>query len=215
MDFISKLLSKYVDEHSEDEPEILAELSRETHVKILNPRMLAGHFQGRLLSFLSKLIRPQRILEVGTYTGYSAICFSEGLANEGEIISIDHNEELEWIQTKYFKKLGISDVVTRKVGEAKDIIPTLEGSFDLVFLDADKENYCTYFDQVFNKVPVGGFIIADNVLWSGKVLDKAQEDDVDTLGLQAYNKRVKDDARVEALLLPIRDGISICRKISD
>ncbi len=212
MDFIPKDIAEYVDLHTEDEPLLLQELSQETWQKVLAPRMLSGHFQGRLLSLLSKLVRPVNILEIGTYTGYATLCMAEGLAKNGFIYTIDHNEELQSLQQKYFQKSGYASQIKTYLGEALDIIKDLNTSFDLVFIDADKENYSNYFNAVVDKVSTGGIIISDNVLWSGKVLHPATEKDIDTKALQQYNELLKADKRVETIILPIRDGLTVSRK---
>ncbi len=213
MEFLDPKLEDYVQRFSENEPEILAELNRETHLKVLQPRMLAGHLQGRVLSMLTHMIRPKRILEVGTYTGYSAICFSEGLAEGGQIHTIDINEELQAIQDKYFEKAGITAQVKRHVGDALEIIPKLDEDWDIVFLDADKENYPNYYDLVIDKMKPGSYVIADNVLWSGKILDKPGDMDQETKSLYEYSKKVTEDPRVQNVLFPIRDGLQISRKL--
>lgn len=213
MEFLDPKLEEYVQRFSENEPEVLAELNRETHLKVLIPRMLAGHLQGRVLSILTHMIRPKRILEVGTYTGYSAICFSEGLDEGGMIHTIDINEELESIQDKYFAKAGITDKVQRHIGDALDIIPKLEEDWDIVFLDADKENYPNYYDLVIDKMKPGSYVIADNVLWSGKILDDPENMDEETRALYEYSKKVTEDPRVQNVLFPIRDGLQISRKL--
>ena len=211
--FIDKKIFDYALSKSSDEPEILKELFRETHLKILNPRMLSGNYQGRILSLISKIIRPSSILEIGTYTGYSTICFSEGLDDNGFIHTIDHNEELINIQNKYFKKAGISKKVIQYLGDATKIIDKLNVEFDLVFLDADKENYPVYFDLIIDKVKSGGIIIADNILWSGKILNKVEDDDLATKSILEFNEKMNLDKRVETLILPVRDGLSFIRKI--
>ena len=195
------------------ESSLLSELNRETWSKVLIPRMLSGHLQGRALSMLSKMIRPKRVLEIGTYTGYSAICLCEGLEQGGKLITIDINEELENMAISYFKKAAVKDKIQHFVGNAIDIIPTLDDGFDLVFIDADKENYSNYFDLVIDKMPVGGFIIADNVLWSGKVVKTTDAKDQETKAIKAFNNKVQNEERVENVLFPIRDGLMICRKI--
>lgn len=216
MEFLDAQLDAYITAHTSPEPEALHALNRETHIKVLQPRMLSGHLQGRVLSMLSHMIRPAQVLEVGTYTGYSAICIAEGLAEGGHIHTIDLNEELEPMVSRYLALTGNADRVTMHIGAALDVIPTLEGPFDLVFIDADKHNYIRYYDAVFHKMPVGGYLIADNVLWSGKVIDEQEiASDPDTAGLAAFNKHVLDDPRVENVLFPIRDGLMIARKISD
>lgn len=213
MDFLPKDLDEYICQHTQKESPVLSELNRETWTKVLMPRMLSGHLQGRTLSMLSKMIRPKHILEIGTYTGYSAICLSEGLEKDGQLITIDINEELEKMALAYFKKAGVKNKIQHHVGNALDIIPNLETSFDLVFIDADKENYSNYFDMVIDKIKVGGYIIADNVLWSGKVINETDEKDQETKAIIAFNKKVHNDQRVENTLFPIRDGLMICRKI--
>ena len=203
---------EYSEKYSQQEPEILQELNRETHLKILNPRMLSGFFQGRLLSIISKLIKPKKVLEIGTYTGYSAICIAEGMNKNGIIHTIDKNEELNTIQKKYFKKSGLENNIIQYNGCALDIIPKIEEKFDLIFIDADKENYINYFNLVIDKLNNNGVILADNVLWSGKVIN-SEDHDLTTNVLREFNKSVNNDKRVETILLPIRDGISIIRKI--
>ena len=210
--FINKDILEYSEKYSQQEPEILQELNRETHLKILNPRMLSGFFQGRLLSIISKLIKPKKVLEIGTYTGYSAICIAEGLNKNGIIHTIDKNEELNTIQKKYFKKSGLENNIIQYNGCALDIIPKIEEKFDLIFIDADKENYINYFNLVIDKLNNNGVILADNVLWSGKVIN-SEDHDLTTNVLREFNKNVNNDNRVETILLPIRDGISIIRKI--
>lgn len=211
IDFIDKDLLNYVESNSQKEPQLLKELNRETHLKVLNPRMLSGSYQGRLLSLLSKIISPKSVLEIGTYTGYSALCIAEGLDKNGIIDTIDINEELQEIQNKYFKKSGFEKQINQHVGNALDIIPKIDKCFDLVFLDADKENYPEYYDLVIDKIVSGGILIADNVLWSGKVIDK-KDSDLTTIKLIEFNNLVQNDKRVETMVLPIRDGLSICRK---
>jgi predicted O-methyltransferase YrrM len=211
MEFISKKLDTYVVNHSEDEPELLSDLSKETWQKVLAPRMLSGHYQGRLLSLISKMIHPKTILEIGTYTGYSALCLAEGLNEKGVLYTIDKNEELADFQQKYFDKSPYKNQIVKYIGNAIEIIPTLEEKFDLVFIDADKSNYSNYFDLVIDKMNRGGIILSDNVLWSGKVLEKVAENDIDTEQIIHFNQKVKEDKRVETILLPIRDGLSLCR----
>ena len=210
--FINKDILEYSEKYSQQEPEILQELNRETHLKIVNPRMLSGFFQGRLLSIISKLIKPKKVLEIGTYTGYSAICIAEGMNKNGIIHTIDKNEELNTIQKKYFKKSGLENNIIQYNGCALDIIPKIEEKFDLIFIDADKENYINYFNLVIDKLNNNGVILADNVLWSGKVIN-SEDHDLTTNVLREFNKNVNNDNRVETILLPIRDGISIIRKI--
>jgi caffeoyl-CoA O-methyltransferase len=215
MDFISSDLANYIEQHTSKESELLHQLNRETHLKVLIPRMLSGHLQGRVLSMFSHMIKPKNILEIGTYTGYSAICLSEGLAVGGVIDTVDINEELTPIITKYWEKAGIIDNVQLHLGNALDIIPTLKKAYDLVFIDADKENYSAYYDLVFNKMPVGGIILADNVLWSGNVLQEPNEMTESTKAIVDFNTKVQNDSRVENVLMPIRDGLMVLRKISD
>lgn len=211
MHFISPQLENYVLQHSEDEPELLAQLNKETHQKVLRPRMLSGHFQGRVLSVLSKIIAPKHILEIGTYTGYSTLCLAEGLQTEGTLDTIDINEELIDLQRKYFDLSPYSSQIMQHLGSAIDIIPTLDKKFDLVFIDADKPNYCNYFELIIPKMSRGGVILSDNVLWSGKVLEEIESNDKSTIIIDNYNKLLKNDPRVETVLLPIRDGITVSR----
>lgn len=210
MNFLDENLEAYVQQHSEQEPELLQQLARETHLKILQPRMLSGVYQGRLLALLTKLISPKQILEIGTYTGYSALCMAEGLNPNGRIDTIDINEELMDIQRRYFDTAGFGKQITQHLGNAAEIIPSIKGTFDLVFIDADKEQYPRYFDLVVNRVRSGGLIIADNVLWSGKVVNTAKDEA--TKALQVFNKKVTEDPRVETVLLPVRDGLTLIRK---
>lgn len=212
MEFLEENLDQFVVAHTEEEPPVLKELSRETWIKVLNPRMLAGHLQGRTLSMLSHMIQPQSILEIGTFTGYSAICWAEGLAKGGKIITIDINEELEHFAKKYFIKAGIDKQVEQLIGDAKQLIPSLNETFDLVFIDADKSNYSIYFDLVFPLVREGGYIIADNVLWSGKVLEEYDSLDKDTKAIVDFSRKVQEDHRIQNVLFPIRDGMQVLRK---
>src|SRR5690554_4142406 len=212
MDFLNPEIDKYAEDHTSPESSLLSELNRYTHVNVLKPRMLSGHFQGRVLSMLSKIIQPQRILEIGTYTGYSALCLAEGLQENGKLITIDVNYELEELVKTYIEKAGLEHKIEMKVGNAMDIIPTLEESFDIVFIDADKSNYAHYYDLLIDKLPSGSLIIADNVLWSGKVLDPIKNKDKDTQALLSFNKKIQEDERVENVLLPIRDGLMVIRK---
>jgi predicted O-methyltransferase YrrM len=213
MHFLPEKIDTYAVSHSQEEPAILKELTKETWQKVLNPRMLSGAFQGRLLSIISKLIKPKNILEIGTYTGYSTLCFAEGLASNGKIITIDKNEELETLQNKYFKKSGFRGQIIQFVGNALEIIPKINEKFDLVFIDADKSNYINYFHLIIDKMNSGGIILTDNVLWSGKVVEDLDPKDLDTKVLLAYNKLLNEDARIETVLLPIRDGLTISRVI--
>ena len=210
MNFISSKLQQYIDDHSMEESDLLKALDRETHQKVLQPRMLSGSYQGRLLALLAKMIEPKKILEVGTYTGYATLCMAEGLSTGGSIDTIDYNEELSDIQRRYFDQSPYRSQIVQHLGEAKDVIKTLTGPYDLVFLDADKENYPHYFDLVIDKLETGGVILSDNVLWSGKVLEKATDEA--TSALQEYNHKINTDARVETIILPIRDGLTITRK---
>jgi len=211
MHFIPEALDEYVVAHSENEPDLLKALTRETYQKILQPRMLSGHYQGRLLSMLSKLIRPKTILEIGTYTGYSALCLAEGMQPEGELHTIDINEELHDFQRKYFDASTYGDQMYQYTGNALDIIPDIDRTFDLVFIDADKPNYPAYFHAIIEKMSPNGIILSDNVLWSGKVLQPLQKNDVSTEALLEYNTLLKEDSRVETVVLPIRDGLTISR----
>jgi len=213
MNFLPGKIDEYVVDNSQKEPQILQELTKETWQRVLNPRMLSGAFQGRILSMISKIINPKDILEIGTYTGYSAICIAEGISDEATIDTIDKNEELEDIQNKYFKKSGFRDQIKQHIGNALEIIPTLDKKFDLVFIDADKSNYCNYFNLVIGKMKKGGIILSDNVLWSGKVVEKLDKKDIDTKALLEYNRLLNSDPRVETVLLPIRDGLSISRVV--
>jgi predicted O-methyltransferase YrrM len=213
MEFIDPILDQYVCEHTLSEGDLLKKIYRETHLEVMKPRMLSGHFQGRLLSMFSKMIRPQRILEIGTYTGYSALCLAEGLTKEGKIYTIDINEELEKRVRNYFKCSENSHKINFLIGDALTVLPSINENWDIVFIDADKSNYLNYYKFVFDSVNIGGYIIADNVLWSGKVLDKTKQDRETTI-LRAYNQLIHEDPRVEELLLPIRDGLMIARKIS-
>ncbi len=211
MHFISQELEDYIENHSGSEPELLAALNKETYQKILLPRMLSGHFQGRVLSMLSKLVNPLNILEIGTYTGYSALCLCEGMQENGILHTIDIKEELIDFQRKYFDKSPWSKQIIQHLGEAVEIIPTIDLKFDLVFIDADKENYLNYFELILPKMNKGGIILSDNVLWSGKVLEPLQKNDISTKILKEYNELLKNDPRVETVLLPIRDGLTVSR----
>jgi len=212
MHFISEKLDDYVVKHSEEEPALLATLTRETYQKILQPRMLSGHYQGRVLSVLSKLIRPKTILELGTFTGYSALCLAEGLDKNGILHTIDINEELVDFQRSYFDKSDYGSQIIQHLGSALDIIPTLDTTFDLVFMDADKPNYINYFHQIIDKLNPGGVILSDNVLWSGKVIEALDPSDISTKIVLEYNTLLKEDPRLETVLLPIRDGLTVSIK---
>lgn len=210
MDINHPDLSAYAERLTSSESDLLKKINRETHVRLLKPRMLSGHLQGRLLSLLSFMIKPRYIVEIGTFTGYSAICLAEGLQRGGRLITIDRNEELEQMVLNNFNAAGLTDIIEFRIGKAADLIPSLDEGIDLVFLDADKEQYSTYYDLVFDKVNAGGFILADNVLWNGKVLDA--KPDKDTRAIQAFNEKIQADERVENVLLPVRDGMMIVRK---
>ncbi|SHJ58399.1 O-methyltransferase [Aquimarina spongiae] len=211
MHFIPEELDNYVVQHTQQEPELLQKLTRETYQKILQPRMLSGAYQGRVLSMLSKLISPKHILEIGTYTGYSAICLAEGMQKDGQLHTIDINEELENFQRKYFDLSPYGNRIHQHIGDATTIIPNIDLAFDLVFIDADKPNYPLYFELIINKIKPGGVILSDNVLWSGKVIEAIEEDDLSTKALLEYNKLLVEDTRIETVLLPIRDGLTISR----
>ena len=211
-EFIDQKILDYVDLYSQQEPLLLKELNKETNLKVLNPRMLSGSYQGRILSIISKILKPKMVLEIGTYTGYSALCIAEGLDIGGTIDTIDINEELQQIQNKFFDKSGFAKQINQHLGNALDIIPKINKTFDLVFLDADKENYIEYFNLIIDKVNSGGVIIADNVLWSGKVI-KTDTNDLVTNKLIEFNNLINKDKRIENIILPFRDGLSICRKI--
>ncbi|GAA4274253.1 O-methyltransferase [Aquimarina gracilis] len=213
MHFIPEELDDYVVNHTQKEPELLQKLTRETYQKILQPRMLSGPYQGRVLSMLSKLINPKNILEIGTYTGYSALCLAEGMQPDGELHTIDINEELETFQRKYFDLSPYGNQIHQHIGDATEIIPTLNTKFDLVFIDADKPNYPKYFELIINKMNSSGVILSDNVLWSGKVIEQVADEDISTKALLAYNKLLVDNHRIETVLLPIRDGLTISRVI--
>jgi len=213
MDLIPKKINDYVIAHSQPEPELLQQLSQETWQKVLAPRMLSGHLQGRILSMLSKLIQPKYILEIGTYTGYSALCLVEGLLPDGELHTIDNNEELIDLQRGYFDRSGHGKQIIQHTGEALKIIPGLEQSFDLVFIDADKHNYPGYLELLLPKLPKGAVILSDNVLWSGKVVEKVDKDDIDTIALLRYNKLLNEHSQLETVMLPIRDGLTVSRVV--
>ncbi|MBZ9651745.1 O-methyltransferase [Psychroflexus montanilacus] len=212
MDFISKELQTYIEAHTEAEPKLLQQLTKETWQKVLQPRMLSGHYQGRLLSLISKLVRPTSILEIGTYTGYSALSLAEGLSEKGKIYTIDRNEELYDLQRKYFDLSGFGKQILQYTGDARTIIPEIDAKFDLVFIDADKSSYPIYFELIIEKLNSGGLILSDNVLWSGKVIEELNPKDKDTKALLEYNLMLKEDPRIETVLLPVRDGLTISRK---
>ncbi len=212
MDFIPKEIYNYIKNHSVEESNLLKELSRNTKLKILNPRMLSGSYQGRILSMISKLTKPKYILEVGTYTGYSTLCLAEGIKGSGELHTIDNNEELYDFQREYFNKSGYGDKIFQHLGNAIDLIDTINLKFDLIFLDADKENYTNYLELLINKLNANGVLITDNVLWSGKVIKSISDDDLSTQEIDKFNKLMNQRSDMETIILPIRDGISISRK---
>ena len=214
MDFLPKEIEAYAEAFTRKEGDVLSELNRETYAKVMTPRMLSGHLQGQVLRMFSQMIKPKNILEIGTYTGYSALCMVDGIQEGGKLYTIDINAELQNIIEKYVAKAGKSDEIELLVGNAVEIVPTLNANFDLVFIDADKENYSNYFDLAFDKVNAGGYIIADNVLWSGKVLEDDSKLDKDTIALKQYAKKIDADPRVENVFLPIRDGLLVARKLA-
>ena len=211
MHFLPELIEQYIATHSQEEPQLLQELSRETHLKVIQPRMITGHFQGRVLSMFSKIINPKYILEIGTYTGYSAICLAEGLLKEGELHTIEVNPELETIQSKYFNKSPFSKQIISHIGNALEVISGLNKVFDLVFIDAEKKQYDAYFEAVLTVSRPGTIILSDNVLWTGKVVEPLNPKDKTTKALLDYNHKLANDPRVETVLLPIRDGLSMSR----
>ena len=213
MDFLPKEIADYALSYTQSESVLLKKLNRETWAKVMTPRMLSGHLQGRILSMFSKMISPENILEIGTYTGYSALCMAEGITKNGKLHTIESNEEVFEFARRYFEQSEYNENIIQHTGNALEIIPKLDTEFQLVFIDADKENYSNYFDLVFKKLSVGGYIIADNVLWSGKVLQ--ENTDKETMALVSYNKNIHRDKRVENILMPIRDGLMICRKVSN
>lgn len=215
MEFLPKDIEEYAAAHSTAEPEVLKRLNRETNAKILKPRMLSGHMQGSLLAFISRMLKPVRVLEIGTYTGYSAICLAQGLKPGGLLHTIDHNPELEDFTAKYIREAGLDKVIIQHIGEALDVIPALDEVFDLVFIDADKENYCRYFDLVLPKLRDGGIILADNTLWSGKVLSPPEEMDEETKGIAVFNQHVHQHPQVRNMLMPFRDGLMFIEKLSE
>ena len=212
INFIDDNILNYSISKSEKESKLLNDLYRETYLKVLNPRMISGHYQGRILSLISKIISPKKILEIGTYTGYSAICLCEGMDKDGILHTIDNNKELVEIQNKYFKKANLKDKIVQHLGDAKNIITSIDEEFDIVFIDADKESYPKYYDLIINKVRSGGIIIADNILWSGKILEKVEKDDQATKSIIEFNNKIIEDDRVKNIILPIRDGLNIVRK---
>lgn len=213
MDFLPEPIEQYVNSHTREESDVLKKLNRETYAKILMPQMLSGHVQGRFLKMISCMVNPSQVLEVGTFTGYSSICLAGGLKESGMVHTIDINEELLPMASRYIKEAGMEHKIKTYTGNALEIIPTLNYTFDLVFIDADKTNYSKYYELAIQKVRQGGFILADNVLWSGKVTETAQKSDDETKAIKAYNDMVTLDPRVENVLVPIRDGVMIARKI--
>lgn len=213
MDILSSQLEKYLSLHTTPESDLLKQLEKETFQKTTQPQMLSGGYQGRLLCLISKLIQPKRILEIGTFTGYATLCLAEGLPKDGKIITIDRNEELMYLPKKYFEESEFSNQIEMKTGNALDVLDELDEIFDLVFIDADKSNYINYYEKVLGKMNSGGVILADNVLWYGKVLEEAKPNDKDTIILKEFNEMAVKDERVETIILPIRDGISLIRKI--
>lgn len=215
MEFISEALLAYCESHSTAEDDVLKSLNRETHAKVLSPRMLSGHLQGQFLTFISSMLQPERILEIGTYTGYSAICLARGLKPNGKLITIDVNDELKEMVEQYLSKANVLASCEVLTGDAEKIIPTLKEKFDLVFIDANKEAYSRYYDSIFDKLKVGGYILADNVLWSGNVIKEQKDWDRDTMHLVAFNEKVSSDNRTEKILLPIRDGLYLIKKVKE
>lgn len=212
MEIVHQAIEGYCEDVSDKEPDGLKEINRDTHANVLKPRMLSGHFQGRVLSLISKILAPKRILEIGTFTGYAAICLAEGLQQDGELITIEADEELESLILQNLSKSSHKEQIHLKIGKALEVIPTLKGVFDLVFIDADKMNYENYYDLVIDKVRTGGLILSDNVLWSGKVID-SNANDKTTIALRKFNKKLHEDPRTQKVLLPIRDGLFVSRKI--
>jgi caffeoyl-CoA O-methyltransferase len=211
----SFLLNKYIIDHISAEEDYLYELDRETNLKVIGSRMLSGHLQGQILSMISVMIKPHCILEIGTFTGYSALCLAKGLAKGGKLHTIEIDDELEPMAQKYFLKAGMADRIIQHIGDARQIIPTIDQSFDLVFIDADKRDYCNYYRMVFDKIPVGGFLLADNILWSGKVINPDALDEAQTRGILEFNDLVQNDPRVKNVILPVRDGIMMVQKVEE
>lgn len=209
---MEKNLDKYIREHSTPEDKVLEDLYRQTNLYVVNPNMVSGHLQGKMLEMISHMIHPSRILEIGTYTGYSAICLSRGLKSGGQLHTIEVNDELHEMSSRYFALAGVADKVTLHIGRAQDVVPAMTYAFDLVFIDGDKREYCEYYNLVFDKVRKGGFILADNVLWGGKIEDKDAMKDPQTKGVIEFNEMVREDSRVDKVVLPLRDGIMIIRK---
>ena len=207
-----KALHQYILDHIDEEDPVLTELDRETNLKVLGARMISGYLQGQVLTMLTKMIRPKSILELGTFTGYSAICLAKGLPEDGKLITVEVDDELESLAANYFEKAGVAHLIVQKIGAATELIPSLDQSFDLVFIDADKREYVEYYQLLIEKMQAGAYLIADNTLWSGKVLDKPRHDDRQTIGILEFNKLVKNDDRVEKVILPLRDGMTVIRK---
>ncbi len=215
MNIIPEAYEAYASQYSSPEPDVLQELNRDTQAKVLRPRMLSGHLQGRFLSFISRMLRPRLVLDIGTYTGYSSICLAEGLQAGGTLHTIDHNPELENFARHYMEKAGMGNLITQHIGEALDILPQLDGVFDLVFIDADKENYVRYFEMIYPKLRDGGIIIADNVLWSGKVMLAHDQQDEETRGIVRFNEYISKHEGLRHMLLPVRDGLMLMEKVGN
>jgi len=209
------LLNQYILEHISPEEDFLHELDRETHLKVLRSRMLSGHLQGQILSMISCMIKPRCILEIGTFTGYSALCLAKGLSVGGQLHTIEIDDELEELTHKYIRKSGMADRITTHIGDAKQILESINQLFDLVFIDADKREYCDYYKLVFEKIPVGGFLLADNILWDGKVVDSDAASEEQTRGILDFNDMVQNDQRVRNVILPVRDGIMLVQKVAE
>jgi caffeoyl-CoA O-methyltransferase len=212
MEFIDPQLNDYAEQHTSPESELLQRINRETNLEVLMPRMLSGHLQGRILAMISKMVSPAYIVEIGTYTGYSAICMAEGLRKSGKLITIEYNEELQKRILDYFIESKFASLIDLRIGDAMQILPTLAEGIDLVFIDADKTNYLNYYNIIIDKLNPGGYILADNVLWSGKVIEDVDLDDADTIALKKFNTFVYEDERVENILMPVRDGLMLIRK---
>ena len=209
---LSESIEKYIANHTSKEDKLLLELNRETHLNVLMPNMISGQIQGVFLTMLTQMLNPKSVLEIGTYTGYSAICMARGMSGESKLITIDVNEELGEMTAKYFAKAGLNHIIQPQIGNALEIIPKLDQEFDLVFIDADKVNYGRYYELVFPKLKKGGCILADNVLWKGKVADESKQDK-DTQALRAFNQKVQEDSRVQNVILSVRDGLMLVRKL--
>ena len=205
-------LEQYILHHIDNEGQLLSQLNRDTHVNLLRPRMLSGHLQGRILKMICRMISPVRILELGTFTGYSALCMAEALPDNGELHTIEIDDELETFILKYFDRSPYRDRIHLHIGDAREVVPRLDGTFDMVFIDANKRLYCDYYDLVFNKVRPGGFILADNTLWDGKILQSPLPSDAQTIGIMRFNEKVATDTRVEKVILPLRDGLTLIYK---